>query len=307
MRTAAPIPNTVIGSKLPINLADKCSSEQSLLTITRSSASSLPNMSEIRQDLADHFQAKLGLKWQLAAWARYGIRRIVYGIPALSCRLEPKSTRKSAATWDALLSETSFSTYLGGTINVDAGNNAAATLIKFRAPANPSVLDVGCCGGTLLAALSSCSRYRGTDISPFAVDEAGKNPDLAHHRISRRAEFEAVDLRDFRSRDLWDVIVFNEVLYYLGVDEAEREVERYAEMLTPDGILLVSMKDDAKSKAIFTRLMKRYRWVDGMLWQRKPVCPEYRTRIDRECPSFLMGVLARRLPETQRNNVLPPT
>ncbi|MCE4225044.1 class I SAM-dependent methyltransferase [Methylobacterium sp. C25] len=254
-------------------------------------------MTKMRQDLADHYPNKLGFASNLINLGRYWLRQAVYGLAPVRRRLEPKSTGSTAKSWDTLLSSPQFSTYLGGTINVDAGNSAAATLIKFRAPPNPSVLDVGCCGGTLLAALSSCSRYRGTDISTFAIDEARKTSQCLDHLQLKRAHFEAIDLREFKSSDMWDVIVFSEVLYYLGLEEAQREVERYAEMLTPSGILVVAMKDDAKSKALFCGLTKRYHWADGLLWQRKPACPDYRTRISRECPSFLTGVLVRRQPD----------
>ena len=52
----------------------------------------------------------------------------------------------------------------------------------------------------------------------------------------------------------WDAIVFSEVLAYLTAHEAIGEVRRYAEALSPAGVVAVSMINDGKSRAIWRAL-----------------------------------------------------
>jgi hypothetical protein len=86
------------------------------------------------------------------------------------------------------------------------------------------------------------------------------------------------------------VIVFNEVLYYLTCDQALAEFKRYSRCLNSGGVLLVTMKDDAKSHAIFRSISRSFVWLDGVLWQRKAFGPDYHMRTNRERPATLLGV-----------------
>src|SRR5690606_5298794 len=105
-------------------------------------------------------------------------------------------------------------------------------------------------------------------------------------------EFIAADLRDFPlDGRQWDVVVFNEVLYYLPVQEALEQVGRYARTLGPNGILCVSMKDDGKCRAILRQIEKRYAWKTGALHQIKCERPDFQIRINRERPAHLIAVL----------------
>ena len=80
------------------------------------------------------------------------------------------------------------------------------------------------------------------------------------------------------------------MLYYLKSNQAVEQVTRYARALKPGGIICVSMKNDGKSRAIFGMIAKQFKWVDGMLWQRKTTSPEFSISINRERPAFLLGV-----------------
>jgi SAM-dependent methyltransferase len=190
--------------------------------------------------------------------------------------------RLSGAEWDTLLSTTSAVTYLGGTLDVALRDAVTSTLVKDIAGSEPSVLDIGCAAGSLASSLSFSS-YLGVDISGHAIDIAAsrfKRPNIA---------FVASDLCLLPLVKLWDVIIFNEVLYYMDIDLGVAEVGRYAKSLSDAGTFLVSMKDDPKSRVIFRELSKRYRWVNGAVWQRKPLHPNYRISISREYPGYLIG------------------
>lgn len=237
-----------------------------------------------RQAIADAPFHTRNWKTRPSAILRHIARKIAF-LPPLRPLIEKpaRSPEEVRQYWDDLMSQSNFVTYLGQTINVDSSNEMTALMIKYHAVKNPSVLDVGCAAGTLSLALAGCSEYLGIDASTHAI-ECGKRDGIS--------DLMATDLRLLNTDKKWDVIAFNEVLYYLSVDEAVREVERYTGFLSLSGTIYVAMKHDPKSLAIFDRLHKSYRWIDGMIWQRKYFGPDYSIRIDRECPGFLLGVFS---------------
>ena len=92
----------------------------------------------------------------------------------------------------------------------------------------------------------------------------------------------------------WDAIVFSEVLSYLTAHEAIAEVRRYAEALSPEGVVAISLINDGKSRAIWRALRQEFQWIDGILWQQKEPWPSYRISVSRRCPGYLVGVLGLR-------------
>jgi hypothetical protein len=75
------------------------------------------------------------------------------------------------------------------------------------------------------------------------------------------------------------------------VHEAIAEVRRYAKALSPEGIVAISMMNDGKSRAIWRALRQEFRWIDGILWQRKEPWSSYRISASREHPGYPIGVL----------------
>ncbi|MBC7478508.1 MAG: class I SAM-dependent methyltransferase [Pseudorhodobacter sp.] len=251
-------------------------------------------MLQDRQAIADAV-LKIKPTWARRAqtWLRHKARIVAFALPSVRRLIERDrlTPTENKAHWDGLLSDTQFSTYLGGTIDVDGGNALTAVLLKYHAVQRPSVLDVGCAGGTLVNALHAFSRYFGTDVSGVAIDSAramvaqvlpDRQPDIT---------LEAADLRDFDPPETFDAVLFNEVLYYLKTDQAMAQVQRFAAKLNPGGLVMVSMKDDGKSRAIFHLLRPHFDWVDGILWQRKATSPDFRIRPNRERTAYLIGVM----------------
>ena len=243
-----------------------------------------------RQSIADLPRARKDRLHHPKAVLRHWTRLALYAFPPVRRLLEREtpSPAKAKAYWDEAMSQTAMSTYLGGTITVDATNAMTATMVKYHAPLKPAILDVGCAGGTLAHALPPYREYFGIDVSSHAIELA-----MSASYDSKKVSFEAVDIRDFDpGRGAWDVIVFNEVLYYLTQSEAAIEqVRRYVKALTSEGILVISMKNDAKSRVIFGMLGKEFEWVDGMLWQQKQIAPKFSIGINRECPACMVAVL----------------
>jgi 2-polyprenyl-3-methyl-5-hydroxy-6-metoxy-1,4-benzoquinol methylase len=227
---------------------------------------------------------------------RYYFRRLVYENSVLQQAadrwLEHRRADNTAAYWNEALAS-DFSNYLGGTLSIDLRNAIVAALIRHHVEPPVRVLDIGCSGGSLAGAIDGLSHYTGTDVSDYAVAHAKRAaPFPSRGRGGATIEFIAADLRDFPLNERrWDVIVFNEVLYYLPVPEALDQIGRYAQALRPSGILCISMKDDGKCRAIFRRLQQHYVWKIGTLHQIKCERPDFKIRINRERPAHLISVL----------------
>ncbi len=119
-----------------------------------------------------------------------------------------------------------------------------------------TVLDTGCGQGVLLRRLpSSCySKYVGIDVSGSAIS-------VAQQHGNERSTFFAADCEEYSPAELFDVIVFNEVLCCLR--DPLDTVERYVRSLNPGGLLLVSLCTAARgSSTILRRLKRAYATVD---------------------------------------------
>jgi len=119
-----------------------------------------------------------------------------------------------------------------------------------------AILDVGCGEGILLRRLgpTNYSKYVGIDLSQAAIDKASQWQ-------NEQVQFLRADVESYTPTELFDVIVFNESLYYfqqpLGV------VERYVQALKEGGIFVVSTYMSAKrAVSILERLKESYRLLD---------------------------------------------
>ena len=150
-----------------------------------------------RQKLADATLREPTIFVQvLKVWLRHKLRVMAFAITPLRKMLEPDQIPfdQNMAKWDRLMSGKNFSTYLGGTINVDGANMVTSLLLKFHAIDQPAILDVGCSGGTLANAVASFSKYFGTDVSSIAIEAAKQT--VAETLADRMGDigFEASDL-----------------------------------------------------------------------------------------------------------------
>jgi len=198
--------------------------------------------------------------------------------------IEPRAQVLDSIDWDQQLVGDKVA-YLGGTVSVDARNLLISTLVKHHGPSRPTVLDVGCAGGSLAGSIEH-QFYLGTDISKVAIDHArvhyGECPTVQFHVSS----LQELDL----SGRSWDVIVLSEVLYYLFVDDAVSQAARLVKALSRDGLLCISMKDDGKSQQIF-RQLDFLNLREAILMQSKARIDflDFRVRIDRESPAYLIA------------------
>ena len=109
-----------------------------------------------------------------------------------------------------------------------------------------SILDVGCGEGLLAKKLKALDyeKYLGIDISSEALAKAVKL------RGDARTRFVVSDARTFAAQTPFDVIVFNQSLYYMP--DPVGMIGRYAEFLTASGRMIVSMYDCGRSRAAWS-------------------------------------------------------
>ncbi|MEA2706816.1 MAG: hypothetical protein QOH22_1604 [Gemmatimonadaceae bacterium] len=113
--------------------------------------------------------------------------------------------------------------------------------------ANPAILDVGCGHGRLFELLHRYpfKSYLGVDLSATAIQRA-------QSAATGDARFEWVNFEDFIPPDRYDVIVFNESIYYSP--RPEEVLRRYMKALTADGVMIVSMCRNRWQGSIWTAL-----------------------------------------------------
>jgi 2-polyprenyl-3-methyl-5-hydroxy-6-metoxy-1,4-benzoquinol methylase len=111
-----------------------------------------------------------------------------------------------------------------------------------------AILDVGCGEGVWLETFkpNPYRRYLGLDLSDRAVEAAQQR--LADSRTS----FVAADALEFRSDERFDLIVFNESLYYF--DDPLTVIGRYETMLEEGGVVIASMHASDRGTAAWCRI-----------------------------------------------------
>lgn len=106
---------------------------------------------------------------------------------------------------------------------------------------NPSILDLGCGEGIL------CKRLENNDYSYFlGMDFSSVSIDKANLLQLKNAEFICADIHTFVPKQTFDVIVFNEVFYYIHDSEKQNVLQCMINNLNPNGIIITSMFRESK-------------------------------------------------------------
>jgi SAM-dependent methyltransferase len=157
------------------------------------------------------------------------------------------ATPVTAETWDSQYREGTWA-HLAG-LRETSRYGAIVGYVTSLAPRG-SILDVGCGEGVLFERLQpyGYDRYVGIDLSAVAVDA------LARHNSSRTA-FVQANAESYRPTELFDIVVFNESLYYFR--DPLGTLDRYLRCaLKPDGKAIVSLyRAPRPSRAIAARIV----------------------------------------------------
>ncbi|HUB17925.1 MAG TPA: class I SAM-dependent methyltransferase [Acidobacteriaceae bacterium] len=122
-----------------------------------------------------------------------------------------------------------------------------------------SILDVGCGHGLLISLLRSLpyESYLGLDLSPEAIRMAGER------HTDARTTFIVADADAFLCDQTFDLIIFNECLYYMK--DPRGLLMSYARWLRPGGHILVSMYISPENKKIWRLLDGDFILKDSMV------------------------------------------
>lgn len=121
------------------------------------------------------------------------------------------------------------------TVSIERARNAVIGVFSEKYAHNGTILDVGCGSGVLQLHLTADQRgkYLGIDVSADAIAIAKQQ--------YPQGRYLATTLEDFRppvEQPTFDVIVFNEVLYYV---RHKMVIQQYIQHLSrPHGIIIIS-------------------------------------------------------------------
>lgn len=111
------------------------------------------------------------------------------------------------------------------------------------------ILDLGCGTGYLEKFLPNCKKYVGVDISKRAIKIAKKN------KKNIDSVFICNRIEDYIPKCCFDVIIFNESLYY--IKEQYETVNKFFKYLNPSGKIIISIyfpKQNHRSYDVFRNL-----------------------------------------------------
>ena len=113
------------------------------------------------------------------------------------------------------------------------------------------VLDVGCGEGILQKHLivDTYRSYLGIDFSCEAINRASSSP-------LPNVLYECHDMESFTTSSKFDIIIFNESIYYSN--HPLDVLEKYKCMLTDEGRIILSLFEDIKNKYVISQIYKRF-------------------------------------------------
>jgi len=107
---------------------------------------------------------------------------------------------------------------------------------------NQRGLDVGCGNGFFSRRIAAhCHSLHGIDFSSRAIQLAQENC-----KEAQNISLESVDIRDFDSSDLFDLLICSEVLYYLQGQALDDVVQKLHRLSAPTAWLALVGRADAK-------------------------------------------------------------
>ena len=202
--------------------------------------------------LAFLFGAGLGVvAWKLSFWEQMEFLDDTHPLSRLRHQIDEAMNvfvRNDPKRWDRMYAHGQWEFLHGPTLAPLYA--AAADFLRLRAPTGARVVDLGCGNGALLPVLRGWHRgYLGIDLSSEAVAHCPSRLGLRHDE-----EFRVGRVEDFSDFADFDAAVFNEMLYYLSVDQATTAVKKAVDDLRAPATVVVVMTDNPKARRIWAAL-----------------------------------------------------
>lgn len=120
-----------------------------------------------------------------------------------------------------------------------------------------SILSAGCGPGALLTKLEPAAyrKFYGFDISLSAIAKARR----LHYP---KTQFDVSDIQTFQCAASFDLILFEESLYYVNVLWRRRVLRRYTKMLKPNGSIIVTVAHPNRFKDILRHIGSHYEVIE---------------------------------------------
>lgn len=136
-----------------------------------------------------------------------------------------------ASVWDQEFGSGHWN-WLGGLTEMP--RNAVIAGYYRSLGASGTILDVGCGAGVLQPLLQAVGykRYLGVDLSTAAIEQA-------QERVNQTTFFQAAAAESFTTPERFDLIIFNETLYYMN--DPVNVIQRYSQYLAPGGKYVISL------------------------------------------------------------------
>lgn len=127
---------------------------------------------------------------------------------------------------------------------------------------NCNILDLGCGNGVLLKRLKNIkfSSYTGVDLASKAIEEAARI-------VDERSNFICESIEDFQPNKKYDIIIFNESLYYL--DDPIKTLFKFNNYLSSNGKIIISMWDSKeRNNKLWKLIEKKFNVIDEIHLQK---------------------------------------
>ncbi|MGZ3429776.1 MAG: class I SAM-dependent methyltransferase, partial [Polyangia bacterium] len=133
-----------------------------------------------------------------------------------------------------------------------------AGYVSHLFPEAPSIVDIGCGHGRLhqLLRRSPFASYVGLDLSSTAIEQAAAS-------ACAKSRFEVADFTTWNPGRAYDVIIFNESIYY--APDPIAQLVRYGAQLTDGGVMVLSMVQSSMNAGIARRIRRRFRTMHSSL------------------------------------------
>jgi 2-polyprenyl-3-methyl-5-hydroxy-6-metoxy-1,4-benzoquinol methylase len=134
----------------------------------------------------------------------------------------------------------------------ECGRNAIIGMYCNYFHRRTEILDVGCGIGNITKYIKF-KNYLGIDISKVALKKAKS-------KKIKNCKFINVSAEEFFTKKKFDIIIFNEVLYYL---DALAILNKFESFLKKDGFFVISMWENPKTLKLWKKIEKTYNCIDS--------------------------------------------